>query len=79
MSNPILLEAYVPTKDDMESFEDDLLSKPNEAKGEEVDIIDILSRISPLEKYQRDILMLLQSMKNCLHILFDNPLDRTCK
>ena len=59
--------------------EDEFLVEPNEAKGEEVDINDILSRISSLEKSHGDILTLLQYMNDCLHILFNNPLDNTCK
>ena len=48
-----LQEAYVPTQTNMETFEeDDILIELDEVEGEEVDIIDILSMISLLEKYQ---------------------------
>ena len=53
-----LSEAYVPIKADMEAFvEDDLLVEPNEVEGEELDVTDILSTISSLEKSQEDILL----------------------
>ena len=55
-----LLEAYVPTKVDMRAFkEDNLLAKLNEVEGEEIDISNMLSKISSLEKSQGDILTML--------------------
>ena len=64
----------------MEAFEEDnLLIETNEVKGEEVGVIDILSKIYSLEKSQGDILTMLQSMNNHLHVLTTNPLDSACK
>ena len=48
---------------------------PKEAEGEEVDVTNILSRISTLETSQGDILTLLQSMNNRLHVMSESPLE----
>ena len=58
--NLVFPKAHVPIETNMKEFEkDDLLIKFEEGEGEEVDMINILSRIFSLEKSQGDILTLL--------------------
>ena len=56
VSDTALPADYKLTEAEMEEFErDDLLAEPKEAEGEELDVANILSRISTLETSLGDI------------------------